>query len=84
VTYGWANPQFYNGLDHVEPILPDTNYSFALEMMPRDFTVLPGSKIKLKLEGFNGNTHVTLDLAHTSVNMPMVPKARVVEVMKTN
>lgn len=84
VTYGWANPQFYKGLEHPQPIVPGTNYSFALEMMPRDFTVLPGSKIALKLEGFQGSAQVTLDLDHTAVNMPVVPKANVVEVMKLN
>ena len=84
VTYGWANPQFYKGLEHPQPIVPGTNYSFALEMMPRDFTVLPGSKIALKLEGFQGSAQVTLDLDHTAVNMPVVPKAKVVEVMKLN
>uniref|UniRef100_UPI003BEED7D9 CocE/NonD family hydrolase n=1 Tax=Burkholderia arboris TaxID=488730 RepID=UPI003BEED7D9 len=82
VTYGWANPRFYKGLNQIAAITPGSNYSFSLEMMPRDFTVLPGSKIELKLEGYQGSEQVTLDLDHTVVNMPVVPKANVIEVMK--
>jgi X-Pro dipeptidyl-peptidase len=84
VTYGWANPQFYKGLDQIATITPGSNYSFSLEMMPRDFTVLPGSKIELKLEGFQGSAQVTLDLDRTAVSMPVVPVAKVIEVMKLN
>ncbi|MFM0596466.1 CocE/NonD family hydrolase [Paraburkholderia dilworthii] len=84
VTYGWANPRFYKGLDQVATITPGSNYSFSLEMMPRDFTVLPGSRIELKLEGFQGSAQVTLALDRTAVNMPVVPVANVIEVMKLN
>ncbi|MPV61428.1 Xaa-Pro dipeptidyl-peptidase [Burkholderia sp. HI2761] len=81
VTYGWANPRFYKGLEVPQTIAPNTDYDFSLEMMPRDFTVLPGSKVKLKLEGYQGTSLVTLDLSHTVLAMPVVPKARVAAVM---
>ncbi len=81
VTYGWANPRFYKGLDIAQPIAPGTDYDFSLEMMPRDFTVLPGSKVKVTLEGYQGTALVTLNLAHTTLEMPLVPKAHVAEVM---
>lgn len=81
VTYGWANPRFYKGLDVAQPIVPNTDYDFTLEMMPRDFTVLPGSKVMLKLEGYQGTSLVTLDLSHTVLAMPVVPKAHVAAVM---
>lgn len=81
VTYGWANPRFYKGLDVAQTIAPNTDYGFSLEMMPRDFTVLPGSKVKLKLEGYQGTALVTLDLSHTTLEMPVVPKAHVAAVM---
>lgn len=81
VTYGWANPRFYKGLDVAQPIARNTDYDFSLEMMPRDFTVLPGSKVKLKLEGYQGTARVTLDLSHTTLEMPVVPKARAAAVM---
>lgn len=81
VTYGWANPRFYKGLDVAQLIVPNTDYDFTLEMMPRDFTVLPGSKVMLKLEGYQGTSLVTLDLSHTVLAMPVVPKAHVAAVM---
>jgi hypothetical protein len=47
-------------------------------MMPRDFTVLPGQSISVVIEAYNsrnGQT-VTLDLAETALDMPLVRKAR--------
>lgn len=82
VTYGWANPRFYKGLDAAQPIVAGTPYDFVLEMMPRDFTVLPGSKLKLTLEGYQGTSRVTLDLTQSLLDMPVVPKARVKAVMR--
>ncbi|MBB5406041.1 hypothetical protein QF000_000167 [Paraburkholderia atlantica] len=49
-------------------------------MTPRDFTVLPGSKVKLTLAGYQRTALVTLDLAHTPLERPMVPNARVAAV----
>ncbi|WP_279613828.1 Xaa-Pro dipeptidyl-peptidase [Burkholderia gladioli] len=82
VSYGWANPRFYKGLETPQNIAAGTDYDFVLEMMPRDFTVLPGSKVKLKLQGYQGTAQVTLDLAHTTLQMPIVPQARVAAVMR--
>ena len=82
VTYGWANPRFYKGLEAAQPIVPGTPYDFVLEMMPRDFTVLPGSKLKLTLQGYQGAARVTLDLTQSVLDMPVVPKARVKAVMR--
>ncbi|WP_414441983.1 Xaa-Pro dipeptidyl-peptidase [Burkholderia sp. 22PA0106] len=81
VTWGWANPRFYKGLDVEQAIAANADYDFSLEMMPRDFTVLPGSKVKLKIEGYQGTALVTLDLLHTTLEMPVVPKAHVAAVM---
>ncbi|KVW63348.1 X-prolyl-dipeptidyl aminopeptidase [Burkholderia ubonensis] len=82
VTYGWANPRFYKGLETPQTIMSGTDYDFTLDMMPRDFTVLPGSKIKLKLEAYQGSALVTLDLTSTTLQMPVVPKARLAAVMR--
>ncbi|WP_323122840.1 Xaa-Pro dipeptidyl-peptidase [Burkholderia alba] len=84
VTYGWANPRFYKGLDAAQNIAPNTPYDFVLEMMPRDFTVLPGSKLKLTLQGYQGTSQVTLDLTQSALQMPIVPKVRAAEVMRAN
>jgi X-Pro dipeptidyl-peptidase len=55
-------------------------------MMPRDFTVLPGRKISVVIEGYDnwGGETVSLDLANTTLDMPLVPKANPVAVMKLN
>ncbi|MCR6480498.1 prolyl oligopeptidase family serine peptidase [Variovorax sp. ZS18.2.2] len=86
VTWGWANPSFYKSLEKPETIAPDTAYKVSLEMMPRDFTVLPGRKISLVIQAYNnwsGET-ISLDLANTTLDMPLVPKANPVAVMKLN
>jgi X-Pro dipeptidyl-peptidase len=87
VTWGWANPRFYKGLEKQEPIAMDTDYPISLEMMPRDFTVLPGSKISVRIDGYdasNANQTIALDLSRTTLDMPLVPKARPAAVMKLN
>jgi X-Pro dipeptidyl-peptidase len=47
VTWGWANPRFYKGLEKEATITRGASYGISLEMMPRDFTVMPGSKISM-------------------------------------
>ena len=87
VTWGWANPRFYKGLEKQEPIAMGTDYPISLEMMPRDFTVLPGSKISVRIDGYNSSNStqtIALDLSRTTVEMPLVPKARSAAVMKLN
>lgn len=86
VTWGWANPRFHKSLEKPETIAPDTAYKVSLEMMPRDFTVLPGRKISVVIEGYDnwGGETVSLDLANTTLDMPLVPKANPVAVMKLN
>ncbi len=88
VTWGWANPRFYKGLEKEEPIAMGTDYPISLEMMPRDFTVLPGSKISIRIDDYkapsNASQTITLDLSRTTLEMPLVPKARSAAVMKLN
>lgn len=88
VTWGWTNPRIYQGLDKQASIKLDTDYKLSLEMMPRDFTVLPGSKIAVRIEGYNSDSslgdaqQIGLDLAQTTLEMPVVPKASPATVTK--
>lgn len=89
VTWGWANPRFYKGLEKEATIAPNTDYKISLEMMPRDFTVLPGSKISIRIEGYpdkiiGGAKRTTLDLLQTTLEMPVVPRAQPTAVMSLN
>lgn len=84
VTWGWANPALHKSLETPEVIAANTAYKVSLEMMPRDFTVLPGRKISLVIQGYDNwnGQEVSLDLASTTLDMPLVPKANPVFVMK--
>ncbi|MEP7452104.1 CocE/NonD family hydrolase [Phyllobacterium sp. SB3] len=89
VTWGWANPSFYKGLEKEEIINEGENYPLVLEMMPRDFTVLPGSKISVFIEGAyhprrGGAKETTLDLSQTTLEMPVVKRAIPSTVMMLN
>ncbi|WP_304358877.1 CocE/NonD family hydrolase [Collimonas fungivorans] len=89
VTWGWVNPRFYKNLERPETIDLDTDYKLSLEMMPRDFTVLPGSKISIYVQGYNADSsmsaqQIVLDVSQTTLEMPVVPRARARAVMKLN
>ncbi|MRG55171.1 prolyl oligopeptidase family serine peptidase [Phyllobacterium sp. SYP-B3895] len=85
ITWGWANPVFYKGLEKAEPIAKDTNYEFTLEMMPRDFTVMPGSKITLWVEPYKVGTKpvdpTTVDVSKMKVELPVVRRTEPMAVM---
>lgn len=83
VTWGWANARFRDGFEKAEALTMGTEYTVRLDMMPRDFTVLPGSRMSIRIEGYGADWFVdeaqtiSIDLAHTTLEMPLVPKARV-------
>lgn len=88
MTWGWTNPRFHQGLDKQASIRSNTDYKLSPEMMPRDFTVLPGSKIAVRIEGYNSDSslgdaqQIGLDLAQTTLEMLVVPKASPATVTK--
>jgi len=80
LTRGWLDPENRNS-DYVsDPIVPGTFYSLHFDMQPKDTIVPAGNRIGLMVISSDhdftvrppAGTQLTLDLAHSSMQLPIV------------
>ncbi|WP_327587156.1 Xaa-Pro dipeptidyl-peptidase [Nonomuraea sp. NBC_00507] len=81
VTRGIMDAQNHKSLSHPAPLTPGKPYQITWSMLPQDYEFKAGHRLGLVLTGTNadlGNvetgteTRVTVDLAGTSISLPLV------------
>ena len=80
ITRGWADPQNYKSLTSSEPLTPGKYYSMHFALQPDDQIIPAGKKIGLMIFSSDpeftlqpeAGTVLTIDLAHTSLDLPIV------------
>lgn len=80
ITRGWADPQNYKSLTSSEPLTPGKYYQMQFALQPDDQIIPAGKKIGLMIFSSDpdftlqpeAGTILTVDLAHTSIELPVV------------
>ncbi len=80
ITRGWADPQNYKSITSSEPLVPGKFYSMQFALQPDDQIIPAGKKIGLMIFSSDpdftlqpeAGTVLTIDLAHTSLELPIV------------
>lgn len=84
VTRGWLDPQNRDGIDRTTPIKPGTTYELTVPMQPNDYVLAAGHKLGLVVLSSDHDftlrprpgVSLSLDLARTSLHIPVVNPAR--------
>jgi X-Pro dipeptidyl-peptidase len=80
ITRGWADPQNHSSLTDGQPLVPGQFYDVTFDLQPDDQVVPAGSRIGLMIYSTDNEftlrpqpgTELTVDLAGTSVALPVV------------
>ena len=87
ITRGWADPQNHESLEHGEPLEPGKFYDLEFALQPDDEVVFSGQRIGLMIFSSDRDftlwpepgTKLTIDLAGTSLELPVVGGASAFE-----
>ena len=87
ITRGWADPQNWESLSESEPLTPGKFYEFSFDLQPDDQIIEKGQQIGLMIFSSDREftlwphpgTELTVDLANTSITLPVVGGKEVVE-----
>lgn len=80
ITRGWADPQNHKSLRESKPLVPGTFYTVSFDLMPDDQVIPAGQQIGLMIFSSDRDftlqptpgTELTIDLAKTSLQLPVV------------
>jgi X-Pro dipeptidyl-peptidase len=80
ITRGWADPQNHKSLTDGEPLVPGRFYDVAFQLQPDDQIIRAGNRIGLMIFSTDHEftvhpapgTELTVDLARTSIRLPVV------------
>ena len=80
ITRGWADPQNRNSIRKSEPLVPGKFYNVTFALQPDDQVIAKGQKIGLMIFSSDKDytlwpkpgTKLTIDLAGTSLSLPVV------------
>ncbi len=80
VTRGWADPQNHASLTESEPLVPGTFYEVDFRLQPDDEVIAAGQRLGLMIFSSDRDftlwpepgTELTIDLASTSIEVPVV------------
>ncbi|MFJ2033961.1 Xaa-Pro dipeptidyl-peptidase [Streptosporangium sp. NPDC087985] len=80
ITRGWADPQNHSSLTYGEPLTPGRFYDVTFPLEPTDKVLQPGQQLGLMIFSTDAEftlrpqpgTRLTVDLAGTSVKLPVV------------
>ncbi len=80
ITRGWADPQNHKSLTSSEPLTPGKFYELQFQLQPDDQVIPAGKQIGLMIFSSDPEftlqpepgTVLTIDLAHTSLELPIV------------
>ena len=80
ITRGWADPQNHRSLRESEPLVPGQFYELHFDLQPDDQLIAAGKKIGLMIFSSDhdftlwppAGTQLTVDLAATSIELPIV------------
>lgn len=80
ITRGWADPQNHRSLTESTPLVPGEFYELAFDLQPDDQVLKPGARIGLMIFASDRDftlwpppgTELTVDLAATSLDLPVV------------
>jgi X-Pro dipeptidyl-peptidase len=86
VTRGWADPQNRGSLSHSKPLVPGRSYDVAFPLQPDDQVIPAGRRLALMIFSSDREftlrpqpgTELTVDLARTSLRLPVVGGSRTV------
>jgi len=86
VTRGWADPRNHASLEDEEPLEPGRFYDLAFELEPDDQVIAAGERLALMIFSSDrdftlwpaAGTKLTVDLAGTSLELPVVGGAEAV------
>jgi X-Pro dipeptidyl-peptidase len=84
VTRGWADPQNRGSLSHSRPLVPGRSYDVSFPLQPDDQVIPAGRRVALMIFSSDREftlrpqpgTELTVDLAGTSLRLPVVGGAR--------
>ncbi|MCY2959095.1 MAG: Xaa-Pro dipeptidyl-peptidase [Planctomycetota bacterium] len=87
ITRGWMDPQNRDSLEKSEPLVPGTFYDVSFDLEPDDQIVAAGERIGLMVFSSDHDftlwpdpgTELTLDVDHTSLQLPVVGGAKAVK-----
>ncbi len=80
ITRGWADPQNHSSLTESSPLIPGEFYSLSFDLQPDDQIIRAGQQIGLMIFSSDkdftlhpeAGTELTIDLAETSLVLPIV------------
>jgi X-Pro dipeptidyl-peptidase len=87
VNRGWADPQNHASLTKGEPLVPSRFYDLSFELEPDDQVLPPGERLGLMIFSSDrdftlwpdAGTRLTIDLAATALDLPVVGGAAAFE-----